>query len=233
MTTLPAMAKLLSLWSPWWWYCLHSTKRRENRGWRTNHRGPLYVHAALKSEGDVAQVVKWASKQLPPGAKKPDEDELWAARGHIVGKVNVTGCELNTASVCLRDMWAAEGQYGILFDQPEVLAQPIPWKGAQGLVEVQPDQVAVVEWMASQPVTPVASPTTGALDLSVPLPFTLKALVGRCVGAEVAEDVAYEWLLTRLTALVGAGQLTQEGTQYRTRPSPILGRAPRQQGLGW
>lgn len=43
--------KAISLWQPWAWAVLCLGKDVENRVWRTNHRGPLILHAAQRRAG--------------------------------------------------------------------------------------------------------------------------------------------------------------------------------------
>lgn len=40
--------KCISLWQPWASYVAYGMKRFETRHWRTNHRGPLAIHAARR-----------------------------------------------------------------------------------------------------------------------------------------------------------------------------------------
>lgn len=142
--------KLLSLWSPWWWMVTHHTKRRENRGWNTNYRGGVWIHAALKGEPNVEQTIADALRviPLPRGRKPPDVDTLNANAGCIVGRARIVDCEMNTPRVCLGDPWAQEGAYGFRLEAVEALPVSIPWKGGQGLVEVRPGDVAVVQIIA-------------------------------------------------------------------------------------
>lgn len=141
--------KLLSLWSPWWWFVLHHTtpKRRENRTWNTNYRGGVWLHAALKGDPDMERTIADALRAvpLPRGRKAPDVDTLNASAGCIVGRARIVDCEMNTARVCLGDPWAQEGAYGFRLEGVEALPVAIPWKGAQGLVEVRPGDVAAVQ----------------------------------------------------------------------------------------
>src|SRR5688572_4676832 len=40
------LMKALSLRQPWAWAVVHGGKRVENRGWTTDYRGPLLIHAS-------------------------------------------------------------------------------------------------------------------------------------------------------------------------------------------
>lgn len=140
--------KLLSLWSPWWWFVLHHTspKRRENRPWKTNYRGGVWLHAALKGEPNVEKTIADVLRVIPlRGRKEPTTDVLQASAGHIVGFARIAGCEENTKRVCLADPWAQEGDFGFILEGVEALPVAIPWKGGQGLVDVRPGDVAAVK----------------------------------------------------------------------------------------
>jgi hypothetical protein len=139
------------------------------------------------------------------GKKPPTAEDLAAGAGHIVGKVRILEIERNTPAVCLRDPWAMEGQLGIVFDQVEILSTPIPWRGAQGLVEVDPNAVEFVR---------VITEAGGKLDL-------------RAMPASVIEDFgrsttysgdSFEHQMSELAyACVEQKQLRREGNVVLTR----------------
>lgn len=145
LTTYPT--KLLSLWSPWWWFICYGGKRVENRPWRTNYRGGVWLHAALKGEPNVEQTIADTLRviPLPRGRKPPDVDLLNASAGCIVGRARIVGCEENTPRVCLGDPWAQEGAFGFRLEGVEALPVSIPWKGGQGLAEVRASDVLAVQ----------------------------------------------------------------------------------------
>jgi ASCH domain len=41
----------LSVRQPWAWLIVNGVKDNENRSWRTDHRGPLLIHASLSAGG--------------------------------------------------------------------------------------------------------------------------------------------------------------------------------------
>jgi hypothetical protein len=142
--------KLLSLWSPWWWFIIKNIKLVENREWEhsPSYRGPVWIHAALKGEDDPAAIVTSVFEDeqfaVPAGMAPPTMEELAAGAGHIVGRARIVDVARNTEAVCAADPWAAEGQLGLRLADVEALPVPIPWKGAQGLVGVDPEMVALV-----------------------------------------------------------------------------------------
>ena len=50
---LPTDMPVLTVRQPWCWALLHG-KPVENRTWRINYRGPLWLHAAARSGWDPA-----------------------------------------------------------------------------------------------------------------------------------------------------------------------------------
>lgn len=142
--------KLLTLLPPWWWMICYHSKRRENRGWPTNYRGWFWIHASapqgMEATRATMQLIDDIVKAVPLGRHRrpPTAETLHASAGHIVARARLATCEKNTAAICLRDPWAVEEQYGFVLEELDVLDVPIPWKGAQGLVTVDPVDVAIV-----------------------------------------------------------------------------------------
>lgn len=201
--------RLLSFWAPWWWFICHHSKRVENRGQPYNFRGAFWIHASLNSDKNLMDVVRdtIAAIPLPRGRNPPTEDILAANAGHIVGMARIVGCELNTPRVCLGDRWAIEGSYGIKLEAVEALPVSIPWKGAQGLVKVDPMDVAIVKTITEQGGVLVPSSRDSMRDLV--------ALYVR--NGEDAAHVIREHLPARLAGLVAHGQLRLEGGRYFVR----------------
>lgn len=224
--------KLLSLYAPWWWFIAHHTKRRENRDWKSppSYRGEVWFHAAQKSEPNLADLIATVLKVCPlRGRKPPTLEDLAEGAGHIVARGVLARVEKNTPAICLADRWAAEGQFGFVLEQVEALPEPIPWRGAQGLAEVDPYGVELVRIVAS---------CGHRLDLeAVPAPAA-KALIP--IIASGSPDVT---LASVVSKLVEDGQLRQDGQVLFTRSykpegtgaPPKRGKAPRatQTSFGW
>ena len=85
---LPKLKELraLSIRQPWAWLVVNGYKDIENRSWRTNHRGPLLIHASnnrtLTTPENLAAIKKKYRVRLPN-----DFDF-----GGIVGMVDVVDC---------------------------------------------------------------------------------------------------------------------------------------------
>ena len=128
----------LSIRQPYAWAIIKGAKDVENRTWRLNYRGRLYIHAGLKPypEDVVEDVVARVAKQLGI----PLEDALSdyrqhaeTARGAIIGSVTMFGCAVSHDSA-----WFEEGRFGFLLRDPEPFTKPIPAKGNRGKFTFKP-----------------------------------------------------------------------------------------------
>lgn len=125
--------KALSIRQPWAHWILHEGKDVENRMWSTTYRGPLLIHASKT----------WASRPVLWRRRKWDRVDsvrignrwIYApgllARGAIVGMVRLVGCVQNSPSP-----WAEPGQYHWLLEEPLAFCEPIPYRGRQGVFDV-------------------------------------------------------------------------------------------------
>src|SRR5688572_5460847 len=118
---MPGM-RLLSIQQPWAELILRGLKDVENRKWRTNHQGPLLIHASRTV--DKAEVERHG---LPDDIR----------RGAIVGVVNVRRCTKQRTSPCHK-----VGQWGWYLDQPRRFRTPVPFSAGVGLRQV-PDRLVV------------------------------------------------------------------------------------------
>src|SRR4051812_33426466 len=114
----------LSVRQPWAWGIIHGPKRIENRSRRTNHRGPLLIHASSSKMGHFI----WPSQVALPRS---------FAFGALIGMVNVIGCVPVSQ---MSDDPFASGPWCWLLDDPQPLPEPIPWKGSVSLFQV-PDEI--------------------------------------------------------------------------------------------
>ncbi len=116
-------------------------KRVENRTWPTNHRGPLLIHAGKSRE--------WLSIERDPDGHEFDADYEIPLKdmpfGAIVAKCNLVACwhigdikrgEFDAEFPWLRSHEHANGPWCWVLADIEPLAEPIPWRGMQGLFEI-------------------------------------------------------------------------------------------------
>jgi hypothetical protein len=125
--------KALSFKQPWAWLIFNG-KDIDNRNWRTNFRGRIYVHASKTwdAEGfkwilgnkEKLNYTKWLDMMMIENAK----DEM--AFGALVGEVDIIDCVSESSSP-----WFF-GKYGFVLANPISYSIPIPYKGMLNLFEV-------------------------------------------------------------------------------------------------
>jgi len=126
--------KALSMTQPWAQALFLDLKHYETRSWSTNYRGPLLIHAAKgfpKYAQDFAQTERAlgrGNKRLAFGAiiGKVDLVEIWRVE-EIIGPL--TGLERHYGDY-------SPGRYAWLFMNPVLFPEPIPYRGALGLFNV-------------------------------------------------------------------------------------------------
>lgn len=158
--------KCISLWQPWASLLVHGLKRCETRSWPTNHTGPLLIHAAKKWDAELAEfaVLHPARAALESIGVTFTATEA-AARagwglpfGAIVGCVQLDRCYPTTrvrfmaAAVAAGDSLDATiteqafgdfgpGRFAWYCSRFMAFAEPVPYRGAQGLFDVPGDVV--------------------------------------------------------------------------------------------
>ncbi len=124
--------KTLSVRQPWAWLIVHGYKTCENRTWKTDHRGPLAIHASLRIDNDALRRVLESCE----GDGEPiTPEELQALRtvGAIVGLVDLIDC---TKAPQEEDRAYFEpGMWAWILRNPQAI-EPIPATGRLGLFDV-------------------------------------------------------------------------------------------------
>lgn len=80
--------KALSLRQPYAWLVVNGWKLVENRTWKTNHRGPLLIHASQKIDLEAMEDL---SSYLRSMGEEPPASLHWT--GGIVGMVDLVDCQ--------------------------------------------------------------------------------------------------------------------------------------------
>ena len=129
--------KALSLTQPWATLVVTGAKRFETRSWTTTYRGPLLIHAAKKYPV-FARRFALAERYL---GRRRDDLPLGAIIGRVVLK-NV--CPTEEVAPYLTDLERLYGDYtpgrwAWELEEAVRFAQPIPWRGALKLFEVDFD----------------------------------------------------------------------------------------------
>lgn len=129
--------KALSIHQPWAWAILHAGKSVENRSWRTDHRGPLLIHASKsRASYDRQRAEDWRrvlNIELPPWESLPT--------GRLVGVVSVLDCiPLENGGFGSHSPWASGPWLWVLSD-PRPFPEPVVFRGLQNLFNVPADLI--------------------------------------------------------------------------------------------
>lgn len=125
----------LTVMQPWASLLASGAKQFETRGWRTNDRGWVLLHASRTLPPEAAAV--WAEcGQRLPGDRLRLQD---LPRGAVVGVARLVACvptervraHLTPTEAVLGDF--SSGRWGWRFTEARTLAEPIPWRGMPGL----------------------------------------------------------------------------------------------------
>ncbi|WP_406404181.1 hypothetical protein [Streptomyces uncialis] len=108
--------RALTLRQPWASAITELGKNVENRTWHTTYRGPLLIHAGLRTDPE-------AVRQMPHDLTMPAKAVLAVAR--------ITGTHADCGGKC--STWALPGHWHWQIADILPLPQPIPTPGRQGL----------------------------------------------------------------------------------------------------
>lgn len=89
--------KALTIKQPWASLIAHDIKDIENRTWKTNFRGRIYIHASAKSVGKMKDILSPSQYEtvLSSGWKPSTNKPLSA----IIGEVEIVDCVINYPSI--------------------------------------------------------------------------------------------------------------------------------------
>lgn len=128
--------KALTLYQPWADLVAYGLKKFETRGWKTSHRGLLFIHAAKKWSDEESQYAARFRREYPAvAAALTDTVPL----GCIVAVVKLVDC---IPVEVLRDSLTAQerafgnyedGRYAWKLELVKRPPVPIPAQGKQGL----------------------------------------------------------------------------------------------------
>jgi len=102
--------KALSIKQPWAYMIVLGHKPVENRNWKTDYRGPLYIHASKTWDQNGAE---WIIENFP--YLEPAVHGSKTLRGGIIGSVNMVACVPSCFS-----LWFT-GKWGFLFSKAQLM----------------------------------------------------------------------------------------------------------------
>lgn len=136
--------KAISVRAPWWFAILHCGKTHENRNWATRITGRVGLHASaywslsqIQDDCESAAHMRLAADGPIPPHWTFRQMKEWG--GHIVGSVEITGCDVVSDSP-----WFV-GEFGFRLANPVPLTTPIPCKGQLGFFEMSDEAVRAIE----------------------------------------------------------------------------------------
>jgi len=134
--------KALTICNPYPYMIMDHSKRVENRTWATSYRGPLLIHAGKNRD--------W----LQDGDFSIYPDMQF---GFLLGAVEIVDCmsleEISRGDYPPALNWLPEHEHTlgpycwVLGDKVRRLKSPVPWKGAQGLWQIDDSDVMKWEWL--------------------------------------------------------------------------------------
>lgn len=125
--------KALSIKQPWASLIVEGIKDIENRNWRTNYRGRIYVHASkVQVHGRLDLLTKGQQRSLRKTAYNLIKHGIFT-RSAIIGEVDIVDCVINDSSV-----WAEQMQFDVCPDT--------------GLHILRKGQKYVWNWVLANPV---------------------------------------------------------------------------------
>lgn len=98
--------KTLSIKQPWAILIASGIKDIENRTWKTNYRGRIYIHASQQSAGKMVDILSNAQFDLVIGGHSKSLTEKF--KSAIIGEVDIVDCVINHPSI-----WAEPTFYPI------------------------------------------------------------------------------------------------------------------------
>jgi activating signal cointegrator 1 len=139
------LMKALSLYQPFATLVVLGKKRCETRGWHTEYRGPLLIHASRTFPEAARELCRREPvRRLLTDAGIRDSSDL--RRGALLGTVHVRNCvpaeEVDVSA--LRDLEQTLGDFGPgrwiwVLEQAARLVQPLPYLGRPGVFDVPDD----------------------------------------------------------------------------------------------
>ncbi|WP_298118084.1 ASCH domain-containing protein [Flavobacterium sp.] len=118
--------KALSIKQPWASLIAHGIKDIENRTWKTNFRGRIYINASAKIDKNFHKILSEEQRNVLRDTKEPYDITHLSA---IIGEVDIVDCVINHSSIWAeKTPFAQSGNQRFYPDKPIynwVLANPV------------------------------------------------------------------------------------------------------------
>ena len=126
--------KALSLTEPMAWAIFHG-KEVENRDWKTNFRGRVYIHASRGFNKEHYNLIALSGLAALLDEPLPEPGDF--VHGAIIGEVDIIDCRFRCAEINdnLFSPWHMLGKYGFILANAVEYEKPIPCKGMLGFFE--------------------------------------------------------------------------------------------------
>lgn len=157
--------KAISLWQPWASLIASGAKKIETRSWPTYYRGPLLIHAAKRKNKTEMR----ALADMPSYCGALGLHPINATTDEVVNKIeslpfgalicvadlidcksvdDLSEAQLHTYKDGYSEVWLGNydpGRFGWILANPRPIT-PVPYKGEQGLFNVDTSSVNLYEW---------------------------------------------------------------------------------------
>jgi hypothetical protein len=134
--------RTISLWQPWASAVALGLKNIETRGWSTNYRGPLAIHAAKRP---ISRATREDARELLEAMDRlfPEHVMPFGAVIATTHLKDVRATEELVQYISEQERTAGDyrpGRFGWSLQGTERLETPAPWRGQQGFFGV-PDEL--------------------------------------------------------------------------------------------
>ena len=141
--------KCLSVKQPWASLIMAGLKEYETRGWETNYRGLVSIHAS-RAFGYEAQSL-CDQEPFKTALKKAGISRVDMPRGVLLGTIElfevIPTARMNTTELSPEERAFGDfrvGRFAWRFRKPQLLAKPVPMTGRLGIFEL-PDSLVYVD----------------------------------------------------------------------------------------
>lgn len=153
--------RALTIQQPFAFGIVNGLKRVENRSWTVKYRGPVAIHASLNRER--IEVLK---QEIGPSF-----DAALFPLGVVVGVAELV--DIVPLGPDIEHEPTAEGPLCWIFENPRILAEPVPAKGKTSLFYLSEEESAAVAKQLENPIPSDAEVVENLKQFLIPDPYDL------------------------------------------------------------